>query len=412
MAKPLKVEFPGASGAQLAARLDLPAGPPRAFALFAHCFTCSKDLLASRAIADALTQSGFGVLRFDFTGLGSSEGDFGSTNFTMNLGDLKAAAAFMEDRYEAPQLLIGHSLGGAAVVTVAGELPSVKAVATIGAPADVQHIKSQFGDQLREIHEQGAADVTLGQRPFRIEKQFLDDLDRHNVEASAAKLKRAFLILHAPTDDTVDIDNASRLFLAAKHPKSFMSLDTADHLLSKKEDAHYAANLIGTWAERYIGGNLAAAHPAKEEAMGIEVRETGQSKFQAVVKAGEHRLIADEPTSVPGGTGTGPSPYEYLSIALGACSTMTMRMYADFKKLPMDRVTVNVEHEKRHADGAAEAMEKAPPIDHFTRTISIEGDLSPEQRERILKIADRCPVHRTLEGQAHITTQAAPVPQD
>ncbi|GGY39781.1 bifunctional alpha/beta hydrolase/OsmC family protein [Parvularcula lutaonensis] len=408
MAKPVHIEFDGAGGAKLSARLDMPAGMPKAFALFAHCFTCSKDLTASRAVATALTKAGIAVLRFDFTGLGGSGGDFVSTNFTMNLGDLKAAAQFLSDNYEAPALLVGHSLGGAAVIAVARDLPSVKAVATIAAPADTSHVAEQFGGKLDEIHEKGEAEVSLADRPFRIRKQFLDDLEAHDIEACAAELKRPFLILHAPTDDVVGIDNATRLFVAAKHPKSFISLDTADHLLSKKEDAAYAANVIAAWAERYIGDGVAAAQGAEEEAMGVEVRETGQGKFQALVKAGPHRLLADEPTAVKGGLGTGPSPYEYLSIALGACTTMTIRMYADFKKLPLDRVTVKVDHEKRHADGAADAMEKEPPIDHFTRKVSLEGELSEEQRQRILQIADRCPVHRTLERGADIDTREEP----
>lgn len=408
MATPIRIAFEGAGGAELAARLDLPAGTPKAFALFAHCFTCSKDLTASRAIATALTKAGFGVLRFDFTGLGGSGGEFGSTNFTMNLGDLKAAARFLEENYEAPALLIGHSLGGAAVIAVARELASVKAVATIAAPADVQHVTGHFGSKLDEIREQGAADVTLADRPFRIEKQFLEDLDAHDVEASAGALKRPFLILHAPTDDSVGIENATRLFVAAKHPKSFVSLDTADHLLSRKEDASYAANVIAAWAERYVGDGTVLAHGAEEEALGVVVRETGQGKFQALVQAGPHRLLADEPTSMEGGLGSGPSPYEYLSIALGACTSMTIRMYADFKKLPLDRVSVEVDHEKRHAESVSEAMEKEPPVDHFTRKVSLTGDLSDEQRQRILEIADRCPVHKTLERGAHIDTREEP----
>lgn len=408
MAAPIRLTFEGASGADLAARLDLPTGRPRGFALFAHCFTCSKDLSASRAIATELTRAGLGVLRFDFTGLGGSGGDFGSTNFTMNLGDLKRAAEYLAEHYEAPSLLVGHSLGGAAVIAVARELPFIKAVATIAAPADVAHVTGNFGDKLGDIRSKGEAEVTLGERPFTIRKQFLDDLDAHDVEACAAALKKPYLILHAPTDDTVGIDNATRLFVAAKHPKSFVSLDTADHLLTRKEDAAYAAKVIAAWASRFIGESQELAEGATDEAMGVEVRETTQGKFQAMVKAGPHRMIADEPTSVPGGLGSGPSPYEYLSAALGACTSMTIRMYADFKKLPLDRVTVTVDHEKRHADGASEAMEKEPPIDHFAREISLEGDLDDAQRKRILEIADRCPVHRTLERGAEVSTREVP----
>jgi len=407
MATPLRLSFPGASGADLSARLDLPNGTPRAFVLFAHCFTCSKDLTASRAVSSALTTAGFGVLRFDFTGLGGSGGDFGSTNFTMNLEDLKAAAAYLSEHYAAPSLLVGHSLGGAAVIAVAKEIDSVRAVATIGAPSNVQHIKHQFGDGLEAIERDGEATVLLAQRPFQMKKQFLDDLERHDIEASANTLKKPLLVLHAPTDDTVGIDNATSLFVAAKHPKSFVSLDTADHLLSNKADAAYAAEVIAAWAHRYVGDEAGSSNDAEEESMSVMVKETGQGKFQAQVTAGPHAFLADEPRSVEGGLGTGLSPYELLSAALGACTTMTLRMYADFKKLPLDRVSVSVDHEKRHRDSAADALEKEPPIDHFTRSIHLDGDLSDEQRQRILQIADRCPVHRTLERGAEVKTQEA-----
>jgi putative redox protein len=412
MSKPMRIDFDGAAGAKLSARLDLPAGSPSAFALFAHCFTCSKDVIASRAIATALTRAGIAVLRFDFTGLGGSGGDFGSTNFSMNLGDLKAAAQFLADHFEAPGLLIGHSLGGAAVLAVARDLPSVKAVATLNTPADTVHVTDHFAAALDEIREKGEAEVNLAQRPFRIEKQFLDDLERHDIEASVADLGKALLVLHSPSDDTVGIEHATRLFVAARHPKSFISLGQADHLLTSKEDAVYAANVIAAWASRYLGTDKPMAEGATDEAMGVEVRETAQGKFQANVRAGPHLLLADEPTSVEGGLGTGPSPYEYLSAALGACTTMTIRMYADFKKLPLDRVSVEVDHEKKHADSAGDAMKKEPPVDHFTRQITLEGDLNEKDRRRILEIADRCPVHRTLERGAEIATLEKPAARE
>jgi putative redox protein len=407
MAKAIRTTFDGASGAELAARLDLPAGKPKAFALFAHCFTCSKDLTASREVATALTKAGIGVLRFDFTGLGHSGGDFHSTNFTMNLGDLERAADYLREHYEAPKLLIGHSLGGAAVVAVAAKLPYVEAVATIAAPADVQHITGQFGDQLQTIVEDGEAEVRLADRPFTIKKQFLDDLEAHDIERSAGELRRPLLILHAPNDETVGIDNATRLFVAAKHPKSFVSLDTADHLLSKTADAAYAADVIAAWAERYIGGGPVRAEGAQDEAMGVTVSETGQGKFQALIQAGPHYLMADEPRSVKGGLGSAPNPYEILCAALGACTTMTIRMYADFKNLPLDHVSVEVHHEKRHASDANEAMDHEPKRDHFTRRITLKGELDEAQRKRILEIADRCPVHRTMERGSEVETERA-----
>ncbi|MEM0927954.1 MAG: bifunctional alpha/beta hydrolase/OsmC family protein [Pseudomonadota bacterium] len=404
MVRPIRLDFEGTSGAKLAARLDLPTGPIGAYALFAHCFSCSKDLTASRAIATALTEAGIAVLRFDFTGLGGSGGDFGHTNFSMNLGDLKRAAAFLEENYEAPQLLVGHSLGGAAVLAAAADIPAVRAVATLAAPADVDHITGQFGDQLETIKREGKAEVLLAERPFTIEKQFLDDISNHDIEGSVATLKKPLLVLHAPTDLQVGIENATRIFSAAKHPKSFVSLDTADHLLTNKSDAGYAATVIASWAQRYLNLCGPVAAGAADEAMGVEIRETGQGKFQAMVSAGPHRFIADEPTGV-GGLGSGPSPYEFLATALGTCTSMTIRMYAERKDLPLDRVTVNVEHERRHSQGAAEAGEKEPPIDHFTRHIRLEGTLDGAQRQRVLEIADRCPVHRTLERGATVTTK-------
>ncbi len=408
MAKPIRADFEGAAGAKLAARIDLPSGPAKAFALFAHCFTCSKDLTASRAIATALTEAGIGVMRFDFTGLGGSGGDFGSTNFSMNLEDLKRAAAYLEETYQAPSLLVGHSLGGAAVLAVAADLPFVKAVATLCAPSDIHHVSGQFAEHIDEILEKGEANVSLAERPFTIKKQFLDDLETHNIVDRVANLKKPLLILHPPADDTVGIDNATNLFVAAKHPKSFVSLDTADHLLTRKADAAYAASVIAAWASRYLDLDTPKANGADEEAMGITVMETGQGKFQALVQAGPHAMLADEPTSVEGGLGTGPSPYEFLSAALGTCTSMTLRMYADFKKLPVDRISVRVEHEKRHSEDATAAMENEPPIDHFIREIALQGDLDEDQRARILKIADRCPVHKTLERGATIETREVP----
>ncbi|MEO1659296.1 MAG: bifunctional alpha/beta hydrolase/OsmC family protein [Pseudomonadota bacterium] len=404
MVRPIRLDFEGASGAKLAARLDLPTGPVGAYALFAHCFSCSKDLTASRTIATALTEAGIAVLRFDFTGLGGSGGDFGHTNFSMNLGDLKRAAEFLAENYEPPQLLVGHSLGGAAVLAAAADIPSIKAVATLAAPADVEHVTGQFGDQVEKIRREGKAEVLLAERPFTIEKQFLDDIDNHDIEASVAKLKKPLLVLHAPTDMQVGIDNATKIFSAAKHPKSFISLDTADHLLTNKEDAAYAASVIASWAHRYLNLCQEEAEGASEEAMGVEVRETGQGKYQAMVSAGPHRFIADEPTDI-GGLGSGPSPYEFLAAALGACTSITLRMYAERKGLPLDRITVNVEHERRHGQGAAEAGEKEPPIDHFTRHIRLEGQLDDAQRKRVLEIADRCPVHLTLERGSAVKTK-------
>lgn len=403
--KPMKVTFEGAHGAELAARLDLPTGPVRAYALFAHCFTCTKDLIAARKIAEALTIEGIGVLRFDFTGLGGSGGDFASTNFTSNLDDLERAADFLRDAFEAPKLLIGHSLGGAAVLAVADRIKEATAVATIGAPSDVTHVTHNFADHLDDIREKGEAEVCLGGRPFVIRKQFVDDLGGYDLAAQVAKMKKALLVMHAPLDQTVGIENAGKIFEAAKHPKSFVSLDQADHLLSDPADAAYAASVIAAWAKRYLPD---ANETTPELSEGVIVRETGLGKFQSMVLAGKHRLLADEPEKV-GGFDSGPSPYDYLSTALGSCTVMTIRMYADHKGIPIDSIRAEVLHQKVHADDCAECGEqhaaKGGKIDRFERIVRFTGDLDDATRQRLIEIADKCPVHRTLEATSLIVTR-------
>lgn len=393
------IEFAGGNGQTLAGVLDLPnARTPRAMALFAHCFSCSKDIVASRAIARELARLGIGVLRFDFTGLGKSQGDFADTNFSTNLDDLEAAANWLKAAYGGPDLLVGHSLGGAAVISVASRLPTVKAVATVGAPSDAGHVVHNFGEKLDEIEAVGEAEVLLAGRPFTIKKQFVDDVSAANVLEAVAKLHRPLLVLHAPTDQTVGIENASKLFVTAKHPKSFVSLDTADHLLSKASDAIYAADVIANWADRYLP---AEGEPAIAKTPGgVHVAETGGGLYQNRVSIGKHRYLADEPVSAGGGD-TGPGPYDYVSAGLGACTSMTLRMYADRKKWPLDSVAVTVAftREENPDDPAGEK------IDTFHRNITLEGDLDPEQRTRLLEIADKCPVHRTLERDIAVKTQ-------
>lgn len=404
MTQSRRVEFAGALGETLAARLDLPNGQPRAFALFAHCFSCSKDILAASRIARRLTASGFAVLRFDFTGLGQSEGDFANTNFSSNIADLIAAAGYLEAEFEAPALLIGHSLGGAAVIAAAGKLPSVRAVATIGAPADAAHVTHQFAADLAAIERDGVANVELAGRPFTLKKQFLDDIADHKVDAAAAGLRRPLLLLHAPTDAIVGIDNASRLFQAAKHPKSFVSLDDADHLLGDAKDALYAADTIAAWAGRYVPEARSEPPAAAGEGV-VVVRETGGGRFENHVVVGDHVMLADEPASV-GGLDAGPSPYGYLSAALGACTSMTLRMYANRKGLPLDRVTVSTGHHKGHAEDCADCVDgQERHVDIFEREITLEGELDGDQKARLLEIADKCPVHRTLHSPVVVRTR-------
>ena len=396
--------FTGHGGEDLAARLDMPAGPVRGYALFAHCFTCSKDLFAARHISQSLAQHGFAVLRFDFTGLGSSQGEFANTNFSSNVQDLIAAADYLREKFEAPSILIGHSLGGAAVLAAAGEIPEAKGVATIGAPSDVGHVLHQFGASIEEIRESGKADVSLAGRSFTITRDFVDDAEGSRLEDRIASLKKALLVLHSPTDQTVGIKNASQIFQAAKHPKSFVSLDNADHLVSKPEDAAYAAGIIAAWAARFVAqDNLGV-----EQHESIVVTETGLGKFSNAVLAGRHRLLADEPKSV-GGLDSGPSPYDYMSVALGACTAMTLRMYAGFKKIPLGKVSVEVSHGKVAADHCADCGEAAEgrggKIDRFERIITVEGELDDETREKLVEIAGKCPVHRTLEASSAVVTK-------
>ncbi|MGB3737430.1 MAG: alpha/beta fold hydrolase [Ilumatobacter sp.] len=407
-----RVTFPGSQGDELAARLDLPAGPPKAFALFAHCFTCGKDLRSAGRLASALTDAGFGVLRFDFTGLGSSEGEFANTNFSSNTADLLAAVEWLRSEHSAPQLLVGHSLGGAAVLAVAGDVEEVRAVVTIGAPSNTQHLSSMFIESIDEIAAKGEACVSLAGRPFTIKQQFLDDLDAHAVTERVAAMKTPLLVMHSPIDNTVGIDNASEIFAAARHPKSFMSLDGADHLLSDPEDAEFAAGAIAAFATRYVEDESGALDAPTASAP-VVVAETSQGPFLNHVVVGRHRFLADEPESI-GGFDAGPAPYDFLGAALGSCTSMTLRMYADRKKLPLDRVTVEVHHDKVHADDCAECAEhetlegRTGMIDRFERVITIEGDdLTDEDRKKLLIIADKCPVHRTMENASAISTRLA-----
>ncbi len=393
--------FPGHGGHDLAARLDLPDGPHVATALLAHCFTCGKDIAAARRIATRLAAQGFAVLRFDFTGLGHSGGEFENTTFTSNVTDLVAAADALAARDMAPALLIGHSLGGAAILRAAGRIPSAKAVVTIGAPFDPAHVTHNFGDALDRIARHGAGEVQLGGRAIRIGQSFIDDVKAEKLAPDIASLGKALLVLHAPRDATVGIDNATRIFMAAKHPKSFVTLDDADHLVSRPQDADYAADVIASWARKYLDLRHPAPPIGAPEGV-TRVSEVDPDGFLQDVNAGpKHHVTADEPESY-GGTDRGFTPYQFLAAGLGACTSMTIRMYARRKKWPLAHVSVDVTHNRVHAQDAGV---ESGSLDQFTRIIKLTGDLDPDQRQRLLEIADKCPVHHSLEAGATIRTE-------
>jgi len=398
------VTFENAEGETLAARLDLPplahnGGVPQAYCVFAHCFTCSKDIHAASRVARTLASRGFGVLRFDFTGLGSSDGDFANTNFTSNVDDLVRAAAFLAENHGAPQLLVGHSLGGTAVLAAARRIESVEAVVTIGAPSDPEHVASNFHASLDEIEEKGDAEVTLAGRSFRIKKQFLEDIREQNLGGAIGALDAALLVMHGPLDNTVSIDEAARIYKAARGFKSFVSLGDADHLLTRREDAEYAADLMTVWARKYV--KLAAptssgGEPAPEP-KAVRVEEV-ERPYTNRVRMNQHELVADEPAHLKGND-LGPAPFELLLSSLGACTSITLRMYADRKGWPVERVQVDLTHEREKTDKPGVMFER------FVREITIEGDLDDEQRARMIEIANRCPVPRALHGPKEVVTR-------
>ena len=402
-----RFQFPSAGGQQLAATLDTPEGEIHAYALFAHCFTCGKDVLAAKRIAVALSAKGIAVLRFDFTGLGSSEGDFANSTFSSNVADLVRAADHLRETRRAPAVLIGHSFGGAAILAAAEQIPDARAVVTIAAPSDPAHVAGLFADRIADIRKHGEAEVSLAGRPFTITRQFLDDIAEHGLMAHIANLRKALLVMHAPTDDTVSIDNATRIFVAAKHPKSFVSLTGADHLLSERRDAAYVADVIAAWSSRYVDSVVSEeAVDLGEAPRNVVVRETRNSKFQQAVSIGPHLLLADEPVG-SGGEDTGPGPYDFVLAGLGACTSMTMRLYADRKSLPLERTTVTLTHSKIYAEDCAECETKTGMLDQIERVITMEGALDAEQRKKLMEIADKCPVHRTLTSEIHIVTRPA-----
>jgi putative redox protein len=397
-----RFDFPNAKGEKLAALIDLPLGMPDAYALFAHCFTCGKDNLAAKRISERLAEQGIAVLRFDFTGLGMSEGEFANTRFSSNIADLIAAADHLRKTRRAPDILIGHSLGGAAVLAACKDIPEARAAVTIGAPSDPAHVAGLFMNHVDKIRAEGEVEVALAGRPFRIKREFLDDIAGKQLTGTLGGLRKALLVFHSPTDQTVGIDNASQIFAAAKHPKSFVSLTGADHLLSKRSDALYVANVIAAWAVRYLDRPAEVVRAESEPGI-VLVRETREGAFQQEILSGPHRLIADEPAAV-GGTDSGLGPYDLVLAGLGACTSMTLRLYAEHRKLPLDRVTVRLTHSKIYATDCEECETKEGKLDCIERKITLEGALSVEERKRLLEIADKCPVHRTLNSEISIRT--------
>lgn len=401
MSRSHRIEFDNLRGETLAGRLELPAGKPRAFALFAHCFTCGKDIAAATRISRALAAKGFGVLRFDFTGLGNSGGDFANQNFSSNVDDLVAAASWLGQHHEAPRLIAGHSLGGAAVLLAGQRIDAVEAIVTIGAPSHPNHVQHLFEGSMDQIRAAGSAEVSLAGRPFTIQSQFLDDLEEQEVSGTLRKLNKAVLILHSPEDEVVHVDHARKLYSSLQHPKSFVSLDNADHLLTRREDSQYVADVIAAWAGRYLPP---VDHPDTEHGV---VRVTGRGDgFLQLCTAGEHDWLADEPKKV-GGSNLGPTPYDLLLAALGTCTSMTLGMYARHKKLPLESVTVELKHDRMHAQDCEDCEKVGGQVDRIQRVLTIQGDLDDAQRARMVEIADRCPVHRTLENEIKVETRLA-----
>jgi len=421
-----QIEFAGSTGVRLAGRLDRPASAPRAFVLFAHCFTCSKDSLATSRISHALVARGFAVLRFDFTGLGGSDGDFANTDFSSNIADLLAAVDWLRSTHQAPSILIGHSLGGAAVLAAASRVPEAVAVVTMGAPFEPAHVTKLLAPALPALAASGEAEIDLAGRRFRIRRELIEDLERSRNDDAIGHLNKALLVMHSPVDATVDIDNARRIFEAARHPKSFVSLVDADHLLTRKRDAQYVADVLAAWASRYLPAEAAlftlqppgSAVPAPADTQqpalmaatalvpGVRVDSVQGAAFAQSVASGRHRLLGDEPPSV-GGTDLGPSPYDFLLAALGTCTSMTLGMYARAKALPLTAVSVELSHSKIHAADCAACETRDGKVDRIERIVTLEGDLTDAQRAKLLEIADKCPVHRTLHAEVSIVTVLA-----
>ena len=401
-----KVTFPGSNGSNLAGLLEMPASQPAAVALFAHCFTCGKDSAAASRISRALVANGYAVMRFDFTGLGGSDGDFANTNFSSNIEDLLKAAGYLRENYLAPHLLIGHSLGGTAVLRAAKDIPECRGVVTIGSPADAEHVIKQFSADLDHIDKTGAAKVNLAGREFTIKKQFVEDLSDSSMQA-LPDLRKNLLIFHSPVDTVVSINEAEKIYTRARHPKSFISLDNADHLLTNRKDAEYVATIIAAWASRSNELNETSHNPADRPGKGRIIVEEKDHVFTQIITSDGHTWLADEPASL-GGANLGPDPYEHLLAALGSCTAMTIRMYATRKNWPVEHIKVELSHSRRHGEDCEQCDEEHSQIALIERQISLGGHLDNDQRARLLEIADRCPVHKTLHGKIVVESKLTP----
>lgn len=396
-----KVSFTNKNNDQLAGRLELPLNrKPHNFAIFAHCFTCTKNLTAVKNVGRALTAQGFGVLRFDFTGLGESEGDFENTNFSGNVDDLIEAASYLEAHYAAPSLLIGHSLGGAAAIFAASRIDSVKAVAVINSPSDPAHLTHLLRDSTSQIRKEGKAKVNLGGIDFTIKKQFLDDLRNKSLFQVVGDFQKALLILHSPQDTVVGINNAEEIYKAARHPKSFVSLDGADHMLSQKKDSQYVGEVIAAWGLRYLPFPKKKKLQTKSQVAASLQDDDG---YTTPLVLGDHGLLADEPIKF-GGNNFGPSPYEFLSAALAACTVMTVLMYARRKEWPLETVECHIDYSREHAVDCEHCEDDAAKIDTFNRKIHLAGNLTDTRKTRLMEIANKCPVHKTLHSKTQILT--------
>lgn len=397
-----KITFENSRGEKLSARIAFPIDrKPHNFAVFANCFTSNKNFKAIRYITQSLTAEGFGVLSFDFTGLGESEGNFAGTAFSSSVDDLICAANYLKENYVAPTLIVGHSLGGAAVILAASQVDEIKAVVTSGTPSARQHVRNLLKSGIEEIEENGVAEVDIGGRPFTVKKEFIDDLVNQKLPGVVKQIRKSYLGLHSAQDTIVGIENESELYLAVRHPRSFISPDGADHLLSKEKDACCAGDLIVTWAKRYV--EIPEIEELSTQSRVVAYLDTSE-KFTTHIKADQRSLIADEPENF-GANVFGPSPYQLVASGLATCTLMTLHLYAELKKWDLQEVFRHIRHETTHLEDWKDCENPKAQIDKFTRDLELIGDLDVEQKQKLLEVSGKCPVHQPPENVAHIETR-------